>query len=279
MPDAERGPLLSRRRFLLGSLGAAAAAVPAGWYAAAHETGDVEVVRHVLTLRDLPARLHGMTAVQISDFHLRQIGAVHTRMLAAVQRLNPDVVFVTGDLVDDDDVVGEAFDLLRQIKPPRGIWAVPGNWDHAVDAVAPLTRELAAANVRFLINDNAPLEEGLWLVGVDDPSTHRDDVRRAADGVPGAAARILLAHSPDIIRKVRSNPFDLILVGHTHGGQVNLPLLNGTWLHSGASRRYIQGFYLVRGSRLYVNRGIGTTTLPVRIFARPEVTHFTFQAS
>jgi predicted MPP superfamily phosphohydrolase len=278
MSGAVWGPLLSRRRFLLGSL-AAAAAVPAGWYGLAYETDDVEVVRHVLTLRNLPARLHGMTAVQISDLHLGHIAAVHTRMLAAVQRLQPDVVFVTGDLVDDEEVVGEALDLLRNLKPPRGVWAVPGNWDHAADAVAPLMRELEAANMRLLVNGSAPLDEGLWLVGVDDPASDHEDLRRAADGVPPGAVRILLAHAPDIVRRIRSNPFDLILVGHTHGGQINLPLLNGAWLHARASRRYIEGFYQVLGSRLYVNRGIGTTTLPVRLFARPEVTHFTFQAS
>jgi predicted MPP superfamily phosphohydrolase len=73
--------------------------------------------------------------------------------------------------------------------------------------------------------------------------------------------------------------FDLILVGHTHGGQLNLPLVSGAWLHQGASGEYVRGLYEVHGSPLYVNRGIGTTTLPVRIGSRPEITHFTFHAA
>ncbi len=269
--------MLSRRRFLFGCLGAAAGAVSIGWYEAGRETHDVEVVRRVVRIPRLPRRLDGLTAVQISDLHLGEVGEAHYQMVRAVEALEPELVAVTGDLVEDEDRVGAALDLLRPLKPPRGIWAVPGNWDHSADAVTALRSELQPANVRFLINAHAQIDEGFWLVGVDDPATQHDDLPRAVAGVPASAPRVLLAHSPHIVRAVRQTPFDLILVGHTHGGQINLPLLSGAWLHHRANRRYIQGFYDVQGSPLYVNRGIGTTTVPLRIGARPEVTHFTFR--
>jgi predicted MPP superfamily phosphohydrolase len=215
-----------------------------------------------------------MTAVHISDLHLTTVHDVHLRMLEQVQALKPDLIFVTGDFIDQDYAIAAAVELFNNLKAPGGIWAVLGNWDHTSGAVGLLIQELASVGVRFLINESAQLESGLWLVGVDDPATWRDRLTRAVDNVPSGIPRILLAHSPDIAAKVHHTTVDLILVGHTHGGQINLPFFNGASLHRGIVGRYPQGFYQVYGSTMYVNRGIGTTTLPVRIGARPEITHF-----
>jgi predicted MPP superfamily phosphohydrolase len=137
---------------------------------------------------------------------------------------------------------------------------------------------LPAARVRLLINENARLEDGVWIVGVDDPATANDDLPGAVNAVPTAATRLLLAHSPDIVPELKIARFDLVLCGHTHGGQVDLPFLNGAWLKDGPTRDYVHGFYSANGSRMYVNRGIGTTTLPVRVACRPELTVFTLHA-
>lgn len=250
------------------------------WYGGVYEPSNIEVVRRTAAVRNLPSRLDGLTAVQISDLHLRQETNGHQHMVNMIQSLKPDVIFFTGDLVDDVSAIGTGIDIFRQLEAPRGIWAVPGNWDHTADAVGALQAELSAAKVRFLVNESAQLDTDLWIVGVDDPATSMDDVSGALDQVPATASRILLAHAPDIADSVVDQPkFELILVGHTHGGQVNLPIFNGAWLHSGASAKYISGLYNVHGSPLYVNRGIGTTTLPVRLGARPEITHFTFHAA
>ena len=249
------------------------------WYGGVYEPGDIEVVRRTASIRNLPSRLEGLTAVQISDLHLRAASDEHQHMVNMIQSLKPDVIFFTGDLVDDVSAIGSSIDIFRQLEASRGIWAVPGNWDHTADAVGVMQVELSSAKVRFLVNQSAELEAGLWIVGVDDPATSRDDVSAALDRVPGSASRILLAHAPDIADSIVDQPrFDLILVGHTHGGQVNLPLFSGAWLHHGASAEYVRGLYHVHGSPLYVNRGIGTTTLPIRIGSRPEITHFTFHA-
>jgi uncharacterized protein len=271
----------SRRQFLVGCLGVAAvAAAPAGWYGAVYEPGDIEVVRRTARIRKLPTRLQGMTAVQISDLHLHEATDTHQHMVDMIKSLKPDVVFFTGDLVDERSAIGHALDIFRQLQPPRGIWAVPGNWDHTADAVEALNAEMGGAKVRFLINQSAELDAGLWLVGVDDPASSMDDVTTALQGVPDTAPRLLLAHAPDIADNiVDAPPFDLILVGHTHGGQVNLPVFNGAWLHHGASAEYVRGLYQAHGSPMYVNRGIGMTAVPIRIGSRPEITHFTFHAA
>jgi predicted MPP superfamily phosphohydrolase len=112
-------------------------------------------------------------------------------------------------------------------------------------------------------------------VGVDDPA-NEDQVASALRDVPPDAPRILLAHSPAIARELYRVSFDLVLAGHTHGGQVNLPPFNGVWFHRDVVGPYVAGFYDAHGSPLYVNRGIGMTKFPVRVQARPEITHFTF---
>jgi predicted MPP superfamily phosphohydrolase len=182
---------------------------------------------------------------------------------------------VSGDLVDVDAAVDEAADLLSAYQAPRGTWAVPGHRDHKAEAVYPLSQALATRNVHLLINRAVQLDDGFWIVGVDDPSSGYDDVSGAVRGVPSEASRILLAHAPNIVERIRGLRFDLILVGHTHGGQTNLPFLRDQWLQDDSARRYPAGLYNVGGSRLYVNRGIGTYYLPIRIGARPEITLFT----
>jgi predicted MPP superfamily phosphohydrolase len=217
--------------------------------------------------------------VQVSDLHIVRTEQVHTKMIQLIQELQPGALIVTGDFVNEQSAVGEAIDLISNVKAPNGTWAVLGNWDHTADAVGDLQSQLEAAGGRLLINQSAALDKSLWLVGVDDPATDNDDLDAAVRDVPSGPARILLAHSPDIVRSLGQDQFDLVMCGHTHGGQVNLPFLNGAWLKEGPTRHYVQGMYSVLGSPLYVNRGIGTTTIPVRVACRPEITLWTLHAA
>jgi len=272
---------MTRRGFLLGCVGLGVATTPVGLYGAVYEPHDIEIVRRKMAIPKLPSRLDGLTAVQISDLHLSGNGDLHSHLVDQVRKLKPDTILFTGDLIDDQSAIGDGIDIFRSWQPPAGIWAVPGNWDHTAtaDTIDILVNRLKSAKVRFLVNESAQLEDGLWIAGVDDPSSSLDDVSAAIDSIPAAAPRILLAHSPDIVTSLQDTTFGLVLAGHTHGGQVNLPFFNGAWLKDGPSSEYIQGLFDVHGSPLYVNRGIGTTKLPIRIGARPEITHFTFHAA
>ena len=271
---------VTRRGFLLGAIGVGVAATPAAWYGAVYEPKDIEIVRRRVMIPKLPSKLQGMTAVQISDLHLKGGGDIKSEIVDKVRGLKPGMIFFTGDLIDNQSAMGDAVDIFRSWDPPGGIWAVPGNWDHTAteDHVDILESRLKDAKVQMLQNKSAQLETGLWIAGVDDPSGWHDDMAEAIRDIPTGSARILLAHSPDVVHGIEDAKFGLILAGHTHGGQVNLPFFSGAWLKDGPARDYVQGMYSVNGSPLYVNRGIGTTTLPIRIGARPEITHFTFDA-
>ena len=271
---------LTRRSFLAGLAGAGVAVVaPTAFYGAVYEPNDIEVVHKSIPIRKLPARLDGLTAVQISDLHLDTAGELHEGMVKKITALKPDAVFFTGDLINDQTASRAAVDIFQGIKAPLGAWSVFGNSDHSAQAEETLPVELKRAGVRFLTNENAQLEAGLWLVGVDDPSNYMVEMKQALDGVPDGQPRILLGHSPDVVDQMDGARFDLILAGHTHGGQINLPLINGAWLLNGPSRRYVEGMFDVEGSPMYVNRGIGTPKVPVRLGSRPEITYFTFHAA
>jgi uncharacterized protein len=261
-------------------VGLAAAATPVAWYGGVYEPGDIEIVRRSVAIRNLASRLDGLTAVQFSDLHLNSADETHQHMVNLINGLKPDLIFFTGDMVDERSAINGAMDIFRQLQPAVGTWAVPGNWDHTADAVDALQAELPAVKVNLLINDSKQIETGLWLVGVDDPASSMDDVTSALQGVPSGQPRLMLAHAPDIADSIADVPaFDLIMVGHTHGGQVNLPIFSGAWLKEGASAEYVRGMYEINGSAMYVNRGIGTTKLPFRIGSRPEITYFTFHAA
>jgi uncharacterized protein len=272
---------ISRRQFLIGSGAAAAAlAVPAaGWYSTVYEPQDIEVVNRTIHLRGLSSQFDGFSLVQISDLHIVRTADVHIKMIQLVQGLKPNALLITGDFVDVASAVGEALDLIGNVQPSHGIWGVPGNWDHTANAVDDLQTQMTARRGHLLVNEAAPLDSSLWLVGVDDPASDNDDLTAAMTNVPGGVPRILLAHSPDIVRSLPQYQFDLVMCGHTHGGQVNLPMLNGAWLKEGPTSTYVQGMYSAHGSPLYVNRGIGTTSIPVRVHCRPEVTQWTLRAS
>jgi uncharacterized protein len=270
---------LTRRSFLLGCAGCGVTAIPLGWYSAAYEPGDLEVTHHAVAIRGLSAQLNGVRMAQVSDLHVIGLGPVHIRMAEQLQSLNPDLIVVTGDLVDISSAVTNVVDLLGSFSAPLGTWAVPGNWDHTADAIGALKAALPSANVQLLTNESRRLQDGPWIVGADDPATGHADLAAALGRVGAGVPRILLAHSPDIVASLRDASADLVLCGHTHGGQINLPFLNGAWLKDGATRRYVEGFYDAHGSPMYVNRGIGTTTLPLRVACRPELTIFTLHSA
>src|SRR4030081_741728 len=175
---------LTRRGFLVGALGAASATPAAVWYARVYGPRDLEVVRHSIAIPNLAPRLDGLRAVQISDLHLLSLREVHLRAIQLVQGLAPDVVFVTGDLVDQASAIPQLVELLHSLSPPLGIRAIPGNWDNSAGAVAALKKALPGAGGRLLVNESQQLESGLWVAGVDDPASWRDDVYAAARDIP-----------------------------------------------------------------------------------------------
>ncbi|MDF1503239.1 metallophosphoesterase [Roseisolibacter sp. H3M3-2] len=233
-----------------------------------------------LTLR-LPGRAPGAPPLRVgfaADFHAGPTThpAVLERACGALAAAAPDVLLLAGDFVElHARHVDRLAPLLAAIPAPLGRYAVLGNHDLMGDD-AYVAERLRAAGVELLTNRAAPLpppHDDVWLCGLDDPTRGVARADCALDGVPGT--RVVLMHSPDGLLTIGARPFDVALCGHTHGGQVALP--DGTPLvvpEGALSRRFARGLHRLGpdGRRaLLVSRGVGCSTIPVRLFARAEV--------
>ena len=281
---------MNRRRFLALAGGGAAAL---GGYARFIEPRSVEFTHHAVNARTRPEQ-RAVRFVQLTDLHLQSVGRMHRRIAAEVNGLAPDFIVLTGDSVDRADRLPELASFLALLDRATPRYAILGNWEHwgGVDLDA-LSAVYHAANCRLLVNDFAVHRahgRSLRLTGLDDLVGGRPDAFKAF-GAGAADAHVVLAHCPehrDVLhrravpkrvewRPVAPEEFEgaaLMLSGHTHGGQVNI--LGWTPQLPRGSGGYVRGWFRDAGRvPLYVSRGIGTSVVPVRFGAPPEVAVFT----
>lgn len=238
------------------------------------------VARHEVRVPSLPGGRAELKVVQLSDLHLGTLLGERwlSRRVAEVNALSPDLVVVTGDLVDSEvGPVEPLVPVLRRLVSPLGVWGVTGNHEF----YAGLERCLAlyeAAGIRTLRDGWAEAAPGLVVAGVDDLSARRQlglDGRAldgAFDGVPGGAVVVHLSHSPLLVREASAKGARLMLAGHTHGGQI-WPF---TFL-SAIPYPFQAGRYEVGGMTLVVSRGTGTWGPPMRLFFRSEIVEVTLR--
>jgi uncharacterized protein len=225
----------------------------------------------------LPRVFQGLRIVQISDIHhgLFLPKEWLSEAVRQANRLNPDIIALTGDFVTySRRNIGPAAELLGRLKARYGVYAVLGNHDFRVDAEA-ITSELQKQHIDVLRNRHVTMwfgGESVYLAGVDDYG-YGADLRRAVRGVPRDAATVLLAHNPRIIHLASRHNVSLVLSGHTHGGQVNIPLLGTVYGRSPERLRYKIGWDRMGATQIYVSRGIGTIVLPWRLRCPAEITH------
>jgi predicted MPP superfamily phosphohydrolase len=288
---------MSRRKFFAALGGAALAAGGVGGYAWRIEPHWIEVVSRDLPLKNLPAGLVGKTVVLVSDLHVGP-AVDHDYLRDAMDRINglkPDMVLVAGDLVsaNREDFSLNIVSLLGRLnKPSLGIFAVPGNHDYGFGWLSPgladkLTERLAGIGVRMLRNELVRIGGGsggsLQLLGIDDLWANNGFTDESGAGqffhperplamLDQADPAIVLIHNPDAVDLPRWCEFrGWFLCGHTHGGQVCLPLI-GPILLPVKNRRYAAGeVELGNGRRLYVTRGVGYLRR-IRLLCRPEIT-------
>jgi predicted MPP superfamily phosphohydrolase len=277
-PGWLRRPNRGVKRVVLGSLAAMNRAVhplPLGhWLRRRLERGRIFNPVDVRLGRAGP-QLHGLRIAFLSDFHA---GAFMDevdlrRIFAAVARHEPDMVCLGGDLIEDRP---EQILLFRKaiglVRPPLGIFAVPGNHDYDADPELQLwTRALTDFGVTVLCNAGQRVSqdgESLWLAGVDDLTRGKPDLPAALADMRHEEPALLLSHHPDLFQEAHHVGVDLTLSGHTHAGQITL-FGRTPFTHSRLG--YWRGRYERDGAQLYVGRGTGTTGLPIRIHASAEV--------
>jgi predicted MPP superfamily phosphohydrolase len=235
------------------------------------------IERHQIFLRRLPRELDGLRIVQLTDIHHSPFTG-REQILRAVEianSLQPDIVALTGDYVSHErEYAAPVADMLGRLRARCGVYAILGNHDHWTDA--PLVTDLfRVEGIRMLINEGMRFEHpdhpgaSFWLGGVDDTMVGLEDLSLALAGAREDEMKLILAHNPTILRRAARAGVDLVLSGHTHGGQI-------TWRSERNAfgrprRRLLHGLGRKGETQIYVSRGLGTSVLPVRYACPPEI--------
>jgi predicted MPP superfamily phosphohydrolase len=275
-------PPVSRRRFLCRSLRAAAGLTGLTGATAAYgfwEASQIHVRRESVAIPNLPDAFAGKTIAVLADLHHGPFVGLKfiEEAVRLANALRPDLFALVGDFAHKGTQAARqlppCLEALTKLEAPLGVFAVPGNHDmlhggqvyHEVVATKPIT-DLTNRSVR-LSCDGAYL----WLAGVDDLWWGKPDLRKALHGIPMGDAVILLCHNPDFAESSPDARVGLMLSGHTHGGQVYLPLCGAPWMPSRYGDKYRNG--LVRGpaSLVFVSRGLGESGIPLRLNSPPEI--------
>lgn len=267
----------SRRRFLRVGVGAGVGFVAVvGGYASLWEPFDYEVTERDVFIKGLPGGFEGFRIVQLTDVHhsrLVSLGEVR-RVVELARGVKADLVALTGDFVTSRRrYIEPCAEVLGELGAEHGVWAVLGNHDHYVDGEL-VARALGRAGVGVLGNANTVLRRGgdeLQLAGVDDWGWGKADWGRALKGLRRERPTVLLSHEPGVLDLPETRGLSLVLSGHTHGGQICLPVLGAPVSYLWKEFRYLRGLYEREGTQLYVSRGTGVIGVPVRFGARPEV--------
>jgi len=247
---------------------------------------NLETVEQPIRFANLPAKFHGFRIAQLSDIHIGPFMPFEQiRKFARIaNEQKPDLIVLTGDFVTHDAATQFAVvEALSGLRAPFGIYGSLGNHETWAGVEDSITSLFAAGKVRILRGASVPIAVGAdWfnLIGVDFQSRHRFGssaaVPRLLGNIESMIARgrvnILLSHNPDTFDRAAALGIDLSIAGHTHGGQASLEFISPEISPTRLVTPYVAGLFQKPGGQLYVNRGIGTIGIPIRIGAPPEIT-------
>lgn len=258
---------------------------------AGHDTLTLKKEVWDLHYPGLPNSLDGKTIVQLSDLHLENLPLTPEKISMAVNSVSPDLIVLTGDLISERSDLTKVAAYLQPLQARIGKYMVMGNNDYSHFSRTLFIRYqelLSTMGWVPLINASEYLSDlDLWVIGVDDPATAHDDVDKAykaysyprkptsSESSSPGPFRLVLAHSTDCLDGITKYGAELFLTGHTHGGQVRLPgmnpLVTNTFL---GDQGIYEGYHVLDGIPLYINRGIGESGIPVRLNVPPEIAIF-----
>ncbi|WP_416827035.1 metallophosphoesterase [Ectobacillus polymachus] len=259
-------------------------------YARYIEPTTVSISKHTISSHLIKKGFIGKKIVQFSDCHLGYHYSL-SQLKATVQLVNeqsPDIILFTGDLIDDQQSYKDRdhiAPILKLMKSSLGKFAIYGNHDHGGYGTDIYAQIMNDAGFQVLQNEETRItltdDSAISIVGIDDMMLGHPKIEKSIRKIKENIFTILLVHEPDVANTIANYPIDLQLSGHSHGGQVQLPFL-GPIITPPLAKQYVEGFYQLTGNRgntltLYVNRGLGTTRVPFRFLAKPEITVFQLQ--
>lgn len=250
------------------------------------ENNQIDTTAVTVQSDKLPAAFNDYKILQIADLHGKSFGSRQKVLLKKVNKLQPDVILMTGDLIDSRrNGEEEALQLMKQLTPDYPVYFVTGN--HEVRLNLTILPKLERLGVTVLRNTSVPLERDgqfIELLGIDDPTTTRwsdglqepDGIRQSLDQAQSTADtrafQLLMAHRPEYLPLYAERKVDLVLSGHAHGGQIRLPFTDGMYAPGqGFFPELTAGQHTMENTRLIISRGLGNSLFPFRIFNHPEL--------
>ena len=246
------------------------------------DSAHLECNTYIISCENLPAAFEGYRIAQISDLHNGKIGKDNQELLSSLTELKPDMIAVTGDLVDSRNTDLEvALRFMEQAMLIAPCYYVTGNHEARIDSRTTLKAGLEKLGVIVLGDEKIELDrsgEKLALLGVEDPDFETEDAalvmaeKLGKMEIDSSAYTVLLSHRPEFFEIYKAHNIDLVLSGHTHGGQVRLPFLGALIAPGqGLFPAYDAGLYSADTTNMIISRGLGNSLLPFRINCRPEV--------
>ncbi len=245
------------------------------------EPASITVREHELHLPGWPQELAGLRVAALSDFH---VGSPYNgidklqQIVALTNRSKPDLIVLLGDFVVHGVVGGARVPpariapVLSNLEAPLGVWAVLGNhdWWYSFEGVR---KPLSVHGIKVLEDQAVQISSTgstFWLVGIGDAWAGNPDIGAALESVPDDAPVLAITHNPDVFPEIPDRA-SLTVAGHTHGGQVALPLLGRPVVPSVHGQRYAAGWVVEEDRHLFVTPGLGTSIIPVRFLVPPEI--------
>lgn len=275
--DIDRRTFLRRAGYTAVGAGVAAAGVDSLLI----EPNWLEVTTHE---RTVPADRAGFDTYRVAhlvDVHLDGFGDMHRTIVERLADFQPDLLAIPGDMVDGGAPLDEVARLCSRLAETADrCVATLGNWEYWCDIpVEDIGAMYRRTGIELLVGEHRTYRDDVAVVGTDDGATGRANPHEACRPVAGAGARILLTHAPGVLESYHTSlpTFDLVLSGHTHGGQFEL--FGWAPICPPGSGRFVAGAYQTPAGPTYVSRGVGTSLVPARFSCRPELALFTLRAA
>ena len=246
--------------------------------------GNNSIVTTSITYENakIPEEFDSFKIVQISDLHNKRFGDGQSRLLEIIEEQNPDIIVVTGDLIDckhtDIDIAMEFITGAVNIAP---VYYVSGNHEYNTpEQYSILKEKLSSAGVTLLENEKTEIlcnGVSFNLYGIADHGIYDPDSTLEQFDIDKEEFNVLLSHRPELIETYANYGFDIVFTGHAHGGQIRLPFIGGVIApNQGLFPKYTEGMHTIGETSEIISRGLGNSIAPLRIFNRPEVVVCTF---
>ncbi|MFQ3548544.1 MAG: metallophosphoesterase [Armatimonadota bacterium] len=264
-----------------------------GSWSAAYEPYNIEIKEYEFKFKNLPQKFHNCKILHMSDIHIRKFGLLEKRLINLISKKEVDYCFITGDISKTTKSACVFHKLCDSIKCSYPIYCTLGNSEHKANVDSKKIADmLSNEKISFLINEKTELfkeQDKIIVVGVDDAYSRHDDIEKGFSSVDPNDFIIYLTHCPSTAPEAIKKGANLILSGHTHGGQVRFPIIGLIWSHMRKYKYLNDGIYdtkylrkklkdnQISDSILYVNRGIGTSRLHIRFLCKPEIAYITLK--